>query len=456
MKHYLRALTAGILSAMLIQAVPAHASETTLLRPSDYISYDNIGNPVCYVDHVLQKGKFSLSANYQIGDIIGDGEINSKDASAILMAATKASVSGKSEVFQAVLGYSEEQAMKIADINEDGYVNAIDAAMLLSYAASAGTGVKIPMGFGWYYADEDGILRNGLIFDKENQKVYYAGDNYQLVTGWVSLAGHQYYFDEIGEGVLNGWKTADDGKEYYFADGIKQENGWITTADGKYYLNADGTKYTGVLEENGNVYEFDADGRLIQDDPVINYDFNIPDDIRSALDNAERNPGIRQIPVYDRQYPSKGEPIEFTIRLSDKDYQIIEAFAAEHFTPQMTMSERLYVTWEWIHYNVTYAKSSSQWNQIESLSYPDAIFNHKLGQCVQYNGAMAAVLAYYGYDVYMVKGWTNPPKNTTQHYWTEVMLNGTRYYVETGNYGKNGSYWKYFFEDANNVDYTRK
>ena len=72
MKHYLRALTAGILSAMLIQAVPAHASETTLLRPSDYISYDNIGNPVCYVDHVLQKGKFSLSANYQIGDIISD------------------------------------------------------------------------------------------------------------------------------------------------------------------------------------------------------------------------------------------------------------------------------------------------------------------------------------------------------------------------------------------------
>ena len=53
-----------------LQAVPAHASETTLLRPSDYISYDNIGNPVCYVDHVLQKGKFSLSANYQIGDII--------------------------------------------------------------------------------------------------------------------------------------------------------------------------------------------------------------------------------------------------------------------------------------------------------------------------------------------------------------------------------------------------
>ncbi|MBD5143923.1 MAG: hypothetical protein HDT22_10010, partial [Ruminococcus sp.] len=149
------------------------------------------------------------------------------------------------------------------------------------------------------------------------------------------------------------------------------------------------------------------------------------------------------------------ETIEFTIKLSDRDYEIIEEFASEHFTPDMTISECLYETWWWIHCNVDYAYVGDKWNEICNLSYPDAVFHHKLGQCVQYNGAMAAVLAYYGFDVYMVKGWTNPPKNTTQHYWTEVMINDTRYYVETGNQGKNGDYWEYFFVDADTVSYTQ-
>ena len=47
--------------------------------------------------------------------------------------------------------------------------------------------------------------------------------------------------------------------------------------------------------------------------------------------------------------------------------------------------------------------------------------------CVQYNGAMAAVLAYYGFDVYMVKGWVYPETKSGQHYWTEVMIDGKRY-----------------------------
>ncbi|MDE6656988.1 MAG: arylamine N-acetyltransferase, partial [Oscillospiraceae bacterium] len=256
-----------------------------------------------------------------------------------------------------------------------------------------------------------------------------ANQDYTLATGWLNLDNKQYYFNN--NAVLQTGLQVIDGKKYYFSpEDYSMQTGVITLRDARYY--------------------FDENGVLTKKE------YFIDTTIRELLDNAELTPGKREITVYDRQYPEKGEPVEFTIKLSDNDYKIIEKFASENFTPEMTISECLYETWWWIHCNVDYAYVGDKWNEICNISYPDAVFQHKLGQCVQYNGAMAAVLAYYGFDVYMVKGWTNPPKNTTQHYWTEVMLNDTRYYVETGNQGKNGDYWQYFFVDADTVSYTQK
>ncbi|MBR2088694.1 MAG: transglutaminase domain-containing protein, partial [Oscillospiraceae bacterium] len=136
-----------------------------------------------------------------------------------------------------------------------------------------------------------------------------------------------------------------------------------------------------------------------------------------------------------------------TIKLSDNDIKIIEQFAAEHFPENSTMAEKLYITHQWIHKNVDYAYAGAKWNAIVNKSYVDAIFNYKSGQCVQYNGAMASVLAYYGYDVYMVRGWTRPG---VQHYWTECNVAGKTYLVECGNLGKNGDSWQYFFKDYPN------
>ena len=107
----------------------------------------------------------------------------------------------------------------------------------------------------------------------------------------------------------------------------------------------------------------------------------------------------------------------------------------------MTLYDKLYTIHQWIHYENEYAYAGPKWNEICDLTYTDAIFNHKKGQCVQYNGAMALFLAYYGFDVYMVRGWTNPG---VQHYWTEVNLGGKVYVVECGNSGKNGDWWQSF------------
>ena len=353
----------------------------------------------------------------------------------------------------------------------------------------------------------------------ENGKTYYLNESGQKSKGWLMVGDNIYYMDPVTGEALSGWQelseksftislpegwkpdydtidswTEEDWQKYYVymgwsADGepteetanvkkfyyfspenFTMQTGWLTLPEGKYYLDEDGTRHTGSLEYNGNYYGFDENGLMIVNQttssgkydengiytPTITRDFDIDPEVRAMLDSAVLTPGIRHIDVKNRQsgLPYTVDPdLKNGINLTDRDYEIIEQFAAEHFTPDMTLSERLYVTWWWIHCNVDYAYNYT--SAVWSLSYPDAVFNHKMGQCVQYNGAMAAVLAYYGFDVYMVRGWTRPESKSGQHYWTEVNINGKRYYVETGNQGKNGDHWQYFFEDAENVSYTK-
>lgn len=280
-----------------------------------------------------------------------------------------------------------------------------------------------------------------------------------------------------------GWNSNGErqsASDYYFSpEDFTMQTGWLTLSDGKYYLDADGKKHTGSLTLDGKTYQFNASGLLQaetttttkaattttttttttkESGPTRGGFSAVPEDIKLMLNTATLNPGIRHIDVKNRQNGlpyTVDKDLKNGINLSDKDYEIIEKFAAEHFTDDMSMAERLYTTWWWIHCNVDYAYAGSKWNAIVSKSYPDAIFNYKSGQCVQYNGAMAAVLAYYGFDVYMVKGWTRPASKSGQHYWTEVMIDGKRYYVETGNQKKDGDWWQYFFVDAETVNYTK-
>ena len=73
----------------------------------------------------------------------------------------------------------------------------------------------------------------------------------------------------------------------------------------------------------------------------------------------------------------------------------------------------------------------------------DAIFTYRKGQCIQYNAAIASMMAYLGYDVNLVQGWVGGVGN--QHFWCEVHINGKTYVMETGNEGKNGS-WMHFLD----------
>ena len=158
--------------------------------------------------------------------------------------------------------------------------------------------------------------------------------------------------------------------------------------------------------------------------------------------NAATLKSRRTIKVYNTQ--GKKSSLAFTYTLSDNDIKILQKFAKKYFTDDMSREEVLKITLDWINRNVKYA-SGDLWYEISGMSYVEAIFTHKKGQCVQYNGAMAAMMAYLGYDVELIQGYRY--SRTTgakwQHFWVEAEIAGNTYVFETGNYGKDGT-WSYF------------
>ena len=113
-----------------------------------------------------------------------------------------------------------------------------------------------------------------------------------------------------------------------------------------------------------------------------------------------------------------------TITVSASDYAICQQFANEHFQPGWTDLQKIEYTAMWIRVNVHYAYGGA------GGSYTDCIFNRRTGQCIQYNGALLAMMSYLGYDVRMVHGHIGRRHNN--HYWGEMDINGVTYILDTG------------------------
>ncbi|MCR5167842.1 MAG: hypothetical protein K6C13_11635 [Oscillospiraceae bacterium] len=130
---------------------------------------------------------------------------------------------------------------------------------------------------------------------------------------------------------------------------------------------------------------------------------------------------------------------------TDADIDAIERFAAEHFESDWTAEQKAAYTCLWINRNVTYAYGDD-WNVIGDKGFAEAIFDYRLGQCAQYNGAMIEMLNYLGFDADLVLGYRGTSaSNKWQHYWGEIEIDGTDYVIETGCYKKNGD-WMYLAE----------
>ena len=159
------------------------------------------------------------------------------------------------------------------------------------------------------------------------------------------------------------------------------------------------------------------------------------------LDSAKLNPGQNTYEECDRQYDDEQKT---TITVSDADIATIKKFIDAH-KKDMTNGEFVDYTVQWLNKNVTYADGKDgrpEYSSIWNRSHVDNSFNYKVGQCVQYNSALCAVMRYLGYDARVVKGWRgNSLDNKWQHYWCEVTINGKNYVMDTFNYGTDGDWY---------------
>ncbi|MCD7741275.1 MAG: transglutaminase-like domain-containing protein, partial [Ruminococcus sp.] len=110
-------------------------------------------------------------------------------------------------------------------------------------------------------------------------------------------------------------------------------------------------------------------------------------------------------------------------KVSAADQKILKKFADEHFEDDWSDYDKIQYTFDWIVSNYTYA-TGSNWTKISGLSYVDAIFNYKLGQCAQYNGAMVAMINYIGYNATLV--------HVPGHYRGEIEIDGVVYVIDAG------------------------
>ncbi len=352
----------------------------------------------------------AAAESYALGDPTGDGTADAKDAAIILVEAATAGTSGTSTFTAA--------QKTAADVDESSIIDAADAAIILDYAAKVGSGA-VDTDLATYLADN-------------------ADRFISLKAPVITVAASD------GEATIS-WKQDPNasGYEVYRCFGTPSADNTYSRLKKITSNTTVSFTHTGLNNERTYYYKVRAYknyGGEIYYSKFSNEEYTT--DINSRLAGAMTGTGSSFL-VYNRQ-KTEAELTSYTVTLSKNDIAILEAFAAEHFPADATREEQLRITLEWINKNVQYAYAGALWDEIVGLSWTEAIFVNRKGQCAQYNGAMASMMAYLGYDVSVVQGYRGSwPDNYWQHFWVEIELCGTIYIMECGNDGKYSG-WYYF------------
>ena len=113
----------------------------------------------------------------------------------------------------------------------------------------------------WVYANSEGALVGGWVFDEsfDGAYWYYLDPATKVMkTGWVADGGSWYYLTASGA-MATGW-VRDGGSWYYLKDSGAMHTGWLNLDGAWYYLGPDGAMFTGTHVINGRTYVFDANG----------------------------------------------------------------------------------------------------------------------------------------------------------------------------------------------------
>lgn len=285
----------------------------------------------------------------------------------------------------------------------------------------------------------------------ENVLYYYSikayktknGSNYFSAqsTAIPVFFGLNLYASSFKDSVRLNWDKVDEatGYEVYFSTDavnfkrvkrfnkntrVKYTKKGLTPYKSKYYF------YIKVFKRVNNQISY-----IYQSDVINSFD------VESVINGSVGT----SLGSYKTTNVQGKKPSSYKSSISSDDKKIFYTFELEHYTDDMSPCDRIYNTFMFIHKKVTYA-SGGLWSKIGGSTYADAIFNKRLGQCAQYNGAMVEYLCYLGINAKLIMGYRGySDSDKWQHFWGEARLkNGKLYVVETGNYGNDGS-WYYFF-----------
>ena len=262
--------------------------------------------------------------------------------------------------------------------------------------------------------------------------------------------GPNFYISTYGDSVKLKWSVVPNatGYEVYFSEDKGNFNKIKTLKDGnkKSY-----TKKNLVPFEKGKVYGFYLKAYKTEKSKKI-YIYTsqtLYSNSKMAIINGSKSDAKTSFKCVNTQ--GKKSKTAYTVTLTSADKTIFKNFSKEYLTSEMSPYYKIQTAFFFIHKNVTYATGDS-YSKIDNCSYAKAIFTYKLGQCTQYNGAIAEYLAYLGIESKLIWGYRGTTGGSKwQHFWCEAKLtNGKTYVVETGNYGQDGS-WNYFFERYSNT-----
>ncbi len=338
---------------------------------------------------------------YSFGDCNGDEMIDSRDATDILMYYA-ANSTGKET------GWSETQ-VSAADINADGQIDSKDASVILSYYSYISTNdsyediyTYIEMTKDFKTAAPASVTSSD---DGNYLDIEWSHDD--EAEGYEIVVTHGFCSDDYVYGsneLVNTDIKTIDGTAHVSLPKIKLENTDYHEYESLFqpmidYIDVQMTPYQ--IRNGKKLYKEPHYSRL---DP---YSITFAQQAKEPHDD---------IPVYNEQ----GEKpyLSWTSYVSANDKKILDEFEKEHFTDESTFERIMYMK-QWIVDNLTYASDPADWNEIANVTYVDATLNHKKGQCIQYNGTLAAYAAYKGYDVKMIQGWV---EGTTdwQHFWAVI------------------------------------
>ena len=311
-------LTGGALQAHADEAAPGTVTEIyqAFAESPDSVGMqkNSDGTKSFLVEGVKQIGLLSVTPDFVMGDVNGDGSANSLDAAVILKAASSSATG--TQTADAVISeeYGSElngyQALLLGDVNHDDAINAKDAAEVLVYAAKSGSGETTkPLGYAVYYADENGVLQKGWITDGIH--TYCADETYGLSSGWIVRDGKRYFFGDdynlVKSEILN-----VGGKKYYIdSDGSCLTNIWLDVEGSMHYFDEDGVMLTGIQCINDMLYAFDENG------DVISGWFTQNDAKFYAMENGLLAAGIQKIEDKSYFFDDKGMLLTGWIKRDD-------------------------------------------------------------------------------------------------------------------------------------------